>query len=55
MKQVILTQDQAITTLQAFDLAIKAGGTQTAAVLLPLVIEIEKQLKANTEKADQSE
>jgi hypothetical protein len=45
MKTITLSEEQAKLILQTIDVAIKVGGTQTAAVVLPLVYEIEKQLQ----------
>jgi len=50
MKSVTLVENQAKLVLQSIDIAIKAGGTQSAAILLPLVYEIEKQLTTSSEE-----
>lgn len=47
MKTINLSEEQAKLILQTIDVAIKVGGTQTAAAVLPLVYEIEKQLQGN--------
>jgi len=44
MKQVILTEEQAKTTMQLLDLAVKAGGLNASVLALPIAQEIEKQL-----------
>jgi hypothetical protein len=50
MKNITLTEEQAKLVLQAIDVSIKAGGTQTAAIILPLAYEIEKQLQSDSIK-----
>ena len=45
MKTITLTEEQAKLVLQTIDISIKAGGTQTAAIILPLAIDIERQLR----------
>jgi hypothetical protein len=55
MKKITLTQEQAKIVLQVIDVAIKVGGTQTAAATLPLVYEIEKQLQESTSAQNSSE
>ena len=40
-----LTEDHAKLVMQALDVATKAGGLQTAATLLPVAVEIQKQLE----------
>ena len=44
MKQVTLTEEQAKTTMQLLDLAVKAGGLNASVLALPIAQEIEKQL-----------
>ncbi len=51
MKTVTLTEDQAKLVMQALDLAVKTGGLNAAAQILPLATSIEKQL---TEEAQSS-
>jgi len=48
MKTISLTEQQAKIVLQAIDVAIKVGGTQTAAIVLPVVYDIERQLQSDT-------
>ncbi len=52
MKTVTLTEDQAKLVMQALDLAVKTGGLNAAAQLLPVATSIEKQL---TEQAPANE
>lgn len=40
-----LTEDQAKLVMQALDVATKAGGLQTASTLLPVAVDIQKQLE----------
>jgi hypothetical protein len=46
MKNITLTEEQAKLILQTIDISIKSGGTQAAAILLPIVYTIEKQLQS---------
>ena len=51
-KQVTLTEEQAKLVMQCLDIAVKAGGLNAAAQILPLATSIEKQL---TEEAPAAE
>jgi hypothetical protein len=44
MKTVTLTEEQARIVMQCLDLAVKTGGLNAAAQILPLATSIEKQL-----------
>lgn len=44
MKTVTLTEAEAKLVMQALDLAVKTGGLNAAAAILPLAQVIEKQL-----------
>jgi hypothetical protein len=48
-KQVTLTEDQAKIVMQCLDLAVKTGGLNAAAGILPVAMSIEKQLTATEE------
>jgi hypothetical protein len=43
-KTVTLTEEQAKLVMQCLDLAVKTGGLNAAAQILPLATSIEKQL-----------
>lgn len=43
-KQVTLTEDQAKLVMQCLDLAVKTGGLNAAAQILPVASDIERQL-----------
>jgi hypothetical protein len=49
---ITLTSDQAKIVMQCLDLAVKTGGLNAAAQILPLATSIEKQL---TEEAPATE
>jgi hypothetical protein len=51
-KQVALTEAEAKVVMQCLDLAVKTGGLNAAAQILPLATSIEKQL---TEEAPAAE
>jgi hypothetical protein len=51
-KQVTLTEEQVKLVMQCLDLAVKTGGLNAAAQILPLATSIEKQL---TEEAPAAE
>ena len=53
-KQVTLTEDQAKLVMQCLDLAVKHGGLNAAAQILPVATEIERQLTATTEATPNS-
>jgi hypothetical protein len=46
MSNVTLTPDQAKLVMQCLDLAVKTGGLNAAAQILPLATSIEQQLTA---------
>lgn len=46
MKTVTLNEQEAGLVLGAIDAAVRAGGTRAAVVLVPVAIEIERQLQA---------
>jgi hypothetical protein len=46
MKNITLTEEQAKLTLQAIDVAIKAGGINSASILMPVAFAIDKQLQS---------
>ena len=46
MSNVTLTPDQAKVVMQCLDLAVKTGGLNAAAQILPLATSIEQQLTA---------
>lgn len=43
-KQVTLSEEQAKLVMQCLDLAVKTGGLNAASTILPLAVEIQKQL-----------
>ena len=45
-KQVALSEEQAKLVMQALDLAVKTGGLNAAAAILPVASAIEQQLAA---------
>lgn len=45
-KQVTLSEEQAKLVMQCLDHAVKAGGLNAAAAILPVAREIEQQLAA---------
>lgn len=47
MNSVTITAEQAKIVMQCLDHAVKAGGLNAAAAILPLAQEIEKQLTAS--------
>lgn len=51
MKSVTLTADQAKLVMQCLDLAVKTGGLNAAAQILPVASDIERQLTAKEEAA----
>lgn len=44
MKSVMLDENQAKIVMQALDVAVRQGGLNASALLLPVAQEIEKQL-----------
>ena len=48
-KQVTLTEEQAKIVMQCLDLAVKTGGLNAAAQILPVASAIEQQLTAVSE------
>jgi hypothetical protein len=46
MKTVTLTEEQARIVMQCLDIAVKAGGLNAAAQILPVAGAIEQQLTA---------
>lgn len=44
MKTVTLTEEQAKAVMQALDAAVRTGGLNAAAQLLPVAAEIDRQL-----------
>lgn len=44
MKTVALTSQQAKLVMQCLDLAVKTGGLNAAAAILPIAHDIERQL-----------
>lgn len=48
-KTITLTEHQFQLIMQALDLSVKNGGLNTAAQLLPIAFEIEKQLTSSKE------
>ena len=46
MKTVTLSEEQAKLAMQCLDLAVKAGGLNAAAQILPVATAIEQQLVA---------
>ena len=51
-KQVTLTDEQAKVVMQCLDLAVKTGGLNAAAQILPLATSIEKQLTEGAPAAE---
>jgi hypothetical protein len=49
MSNVTLTPEQAKLVMQCLDLAVKTGGLNAAASILPLATSIEKQLTEGSE------
>lgn len=49
MNPVTLTSDQAKLVMQCLDLAVKTGGLNAAAQILPVATNIESQLTAVSE------
>jgi hypothetical protein len=49
MNTVTLTSDQAKLVMQCLDLAVKTGGLNAAAQILPVATAIEQQLTAVSE------
>ena len=45
MKKLELSQEQIDVVMQALDAAIRSGGANTAVIVLPIMQEIEKQIK----------
>jgi hypothetical protein len=45
MKKVNLNEQEAGLVLSAIDAAVRAGGTRAAVVLVPVALEIERQLQ----------
>lgn len=43
-KQITLSEDQAKLVMQCLDLAVKTGGLNAAAQILPVASDIERQL-----------
>lgn len=43
-KQITLSEDQAKLVMQCLDLAVKTGGLNAAAAILPIARDIEAQL-----------
>jgi len=43
-RQVTLTAEQAQVVMQCLDHAVKTGGLNAASTILPLAVEIQKQL-----------
>ena len=52
-KSVTLTEDQAKLVMQCLDHAVKAGGLNAAAAILPIARDIEAQLTAGPEPVEQ--
>ena len=50
MKAVTLTAEQAKLVMQALDLAVKAGGLNAAAQILPVATDIDQQLATKADK-----
>jgi len=44
MENVVLTKQEAQLVMQALDVAVRQGGLNTSAVLLPVAQKIEQQL-----------
>lgn len=54
MSNVTLTEDQAKLVMQCLDLAVKTGGLNAAAQILPVASAIESQLNPSTLNAQPS-
>lgn len=52
MSNVTLTQEQAQLVMQCLDHAVKAGGLNAASQILPLAVEIQKQLATSDKPAE---
>ena len=52
MKTVTLTAEQAKLVMQALDLAVKTGGLNAAAMILPVAQSIERQLAESQAQAE---
>jgi hypothetical protein len=52
MKSVTLTEDQAKIVMQALDVAVRQGGLNASALLLPVAQEIERQLTVEEKDGD---
>ena len=52
-KQVTLSEEQAKLVMQCLDLAVKSGGLNAAAAILPIASDIEAQLTAGPEPIKQ--
>jgi len=50
-KTVTLTEDQAKLVMQCLDIAVKTGGLNAAAQILPVAAAIEQQLTQASEEA----
>lgn len=48
MKSVTLTAEQAKLVMQCLDLAVKAGGLNAAAQILPVATAIEQQMTSDS-------
>ena len=51
-RQVTLTAEQAQVVMQCLDHAVKAGGLNAASTILPLAVEIQKQLAGADQPAE---
>lgn len=49
MKTVTISEEQAKLVMQCLDLAVKTGGLNAAAQILPIARAIEEQLAASSE------
>jgi len=52
MNTVTLTAEQAKLVMQCLDLAVKTGGLNAAAQILPVASAIEQQLTASSEPSE---
>jgi hypothetical protein len=52
VSNITLTEGQAKLVMQCLDLAVKTGGLNAAAQILPVASEIERQLTNNKQPAD---
>jgi hypothetical protein len=50
-----ITKDHAVVIWQALELSIKQGGSKSAIIVLPIMSEIDKQMKALEEKEQKVE